>query len=155
MVTRISFSCCSCFHSTNEERMPDNLKLRVSNSYGQRILSFMMSRKHWLQLETRWPEWYSPFWNPEYHTDSDCYSGMVQMSAVRVQEIELLLLDRLCSRPSFIKLVHKPVRKIGARRYSVISDAEDKLISEWKPSSAFTIEIPHLDMLSECFLPWV
>ena len=55
---------------------------------------------------------------------------MVQMSAVRVQEIELLLSDRLCSIPSYKKLVHKPVRKIGARRYSVISDAEDKLISE-------------------------
>ena len=51
------------------------------------------------------------------------------MSAVRVQEIELLLLDRLCSRPSYKKLVHKPVRKIGARRYSVISDAEDKSIA--------------------------
>ena len=52
------------------------------------------------------------------------------MSTVRVQEIELFLLDRLCSRPSYRKLVHKPVRKIGARTYSVISDAEDKWISE-------------------------
>nr|CDL67191.1 unnamed protein product [uncultured bacterium]CRY95078.1 hypothetical protein [uncultured prokaryote] len=55
---------------------------------------------------------------------------MIQIHTVQTSETELLFVGWVRPIPSYKKLVHRPVRKIGARRLQAKACAGDKLVSE-------------------------